>query len=91
MEQKEFTLEMLEKAAEEVFKDYPYPKYLGDGLYQVADNCIVGEKMMKVIDEMIRKQISCKWFHGGDCGKGLPGTHCELKGCVAWEEYKERK
>lgn len=102
MEQKEFTLEMLEEAAEKVFKDNPYPKYLGNGLYQVADNCIVGEKMMKVIDESapiiqkeamerIHKQISCKWFCGGDCGKGLPGTPCELKGCVAWEEYKEKE
>jgi hypothetical protein len=80
-----------EEAAEKVFKENPYPKYLGKGLYQVADNCIVGEKMMKVIDEMVHKQMICKWFRGGDCGKGLPGTPCEIKGCVAWGKYKEEE
>lgn len=59
VEQKEFTLEMLEEAAEKVFKENPYPKYLGEGLYQVADNCIVGEKMMKVIDEGLIEKF-CK-------------------------------
>ncbi|MBO7071855.1 MAG: hypothetical protein J6W09_11270 [Bacteroidales bacterium] len=40
--------------------------------------------------ERVKKQMTCKWYcNGGDCGKGLPGTPCELAGCVAWEEYKE--
>lgn len=39
--------------------------------------------------EQVKKQMTCKWFRGGDCGKGLPETPCDLKGCVAWEEYKE--
>ena len=40
--------------------------------------------------ERVRKQMTCKWYrNGGECGKGLPGTPCELAGCVAWEEYKE--
>ena len=40
--------------------------------------------------ERVKKQMSCKWYcNGGDCGKGLPGTPCELTGCVAWEQYKE--
>ena len=58
MEQKKFTLEMIEEAAEKVFKDNPYPKNLGDGLYRVADNCIVGERMMKVINEMIKAELT---------------------------------
>lgn len=58
MEQKKFTLEMIEEAAEKVLKDNPYPKYLGDGLYQVADNCIVGEKMMKAIHERIKAELT---------------------------------
>jgi hypothetical protein len=41
--------------------------------------------------ERVHKMMSCKWYLGGDCGKGLPGTPCELKGCVAWEEYKEEE
>ena len=40
--------------------------------------------------ERVRKQMTCKWYrNGGDCGKGLPGTPCELAGCVAWEQHKE--
>ena len=39
----------------------------------------------------VSKQMDCKWYQGGDCGKGLPGTPCELKGCVAWEQYEEEK
>ena len=37
----------------------------------------------------VEKQMSCKWFRGGDCGKGLPDTPCILEGCVAWEHYEE--
>jgi hypothetical protein len=39
----------------------------------------------------LEKQISCKWLRNGyECGKGLPGTRCEVVGCVAWEHYDER-
>lgn len=41
------------------------------------------------IKQKVAKQMTCKWFRGGDCGKGLPGTPCEVVGCVAWEHYKE--
>lgn len=38
------------------------------------------------------KMMACKWFrNGGECGKGLPGTPCELEGCVAWEHSEEEK
>ena len=38
------------------------------------------------------KMMACKWFrNGGKCGKGLPGTPCELEGCVAWEHSEEEK
>lgn len=46
-------------------------------------------RIQKETMERVEKQMTCKWFRGGDCGKGLPGTPCILKGCVAWEEYKE--
>lgn len=40
--------------------------------------------------ERVRKQMSCKWLRNGDeCGKGLPGTPCEVVGCVAWQEYEK--
>ena len=39
--------------------------------------------------ERVNKAMSCKWFRGGDCGKGLPGTPCEVVGCVAWQEYEK--
>lgn len=35
--------------------------------------------------DRVKKQMTCAYyFNGGDCSKGLPGTPCELKGCVAW-------
>lgn len=52
------------------------------------------EELVKNVPEeikrMVEKQMSCKWLRNGDeCGKGLPGTSCIVKGCVAWEEYKK--
>ena len=37
--------------------------------------------------ETAKKRDLCVWFRGGDCGKGLPGTPCEMKGCVAWIDH----
>lgn len=28
----------------------------------------------------------CAYYDGGFCLKGLPGTLCELQGCVAWTD-----
>lgn len=40
----------------------------------------------------VEKAMTCKWFRNGDeCGKGLPGTPCEVDGCVAWEHYKDEQ
>lgn len=36
----------------------------------------------------IPREMLCRWYCAGNCEKGLPGTKCELKGCVAWEENK---
>lgn len=52
------------------------------------------EELVKNVPEetkrMVEKQMTCKWLRNGEeCGKGLPGTPCIVKGCVAWEEYKE--
>lgn len=55
-------------------------------------NKIFEEVLAKVPQETkdrVWKQMSCKWFRGGDCGKGLPGTPCEIVGCVAWEKFKK--
>lgn len=56
------------------------------------------DKTFKVdVDSIINKDeqnkmMACKWFrNGGECGKGLPGTPCELEGCVAWEHSVEEK
>lgn len=45
-------------------------------------------KVPQETKDRVARQMSCKWFRGGDCGKGLPNTPCNLVGCVAWEEYK---
>ena len=31
-------------------------------------------------------EVKCAWFSNGNCLKGLPGTKCEVKGCVAKTE-----
>ena len=36
-----------------------------------------------------RRALTCKWYNGGDCMKGLPGTPCEPNGCVAWTEKED--
>lgn len=51
------------------------------------------EELVKNVPEetkrMVEKQMTCKWLQWGECGKGLPGTPCIVKGCVAWEYYEE--
>lgn len=34
------------------------------------------------------EHINCRYYKDGECTKGLPGTRCELLGCVARIEYK---
>lgn len=51
------------------------------------------ELVVRIPQEMkdrVWKEMSCKWYRSGDCGKGLPGTPCDIVGCVAWEEYKKK-
>lgn len=52
---------------------------------------------MKNKYEDLEQCEKCKWLRNGDeCGKGLPGTPCEIVGCVAceivervaWEHYE---
>jgi hypothetical protein len=53
------------------------------------------ELLAKVPEETkqkVEKQMACKWFRNGEeCGKGLPGTPCEIVGCVAWEHYAKEE
>ena len=55
-------------------------------------------KTIKVSPETydkVKKEMTCKWYvNGGECRKGLPGTECDLIGCVAWQEadwHKEKE
>lgn len=42
--------------------------------------------------EPAEKRMTCKWLRNGEeCGKGLTGTPCEVKGCVAWEHYDKEE
>ena len=56
-------------------------------------NRMFDELLAKVPQETkdrVSKMMSCKWLRYGDeCGKGLPGTPCEVVGCVAWQEYEK--
>ncbi len=31
-------------------------------------------------------KVKCAWYWKGYCNKGLPGTKCEVKGCIAKTE-----
>lgn len=53
---KEFTLKMLEEALSEVEFD-GFPKYLGNGLYQMAPGFICGEKFARLLEETIKEEI----------------------------------
>lgn len=48
------------------------------------------ERIPQETKDRVSKQMSCIWFRGGDCGKGLPGTPCEMKGCVAWTDHSNQ-
>lgn len=42
------------------------------------------------IKDRVEKMMTCAYLVNGDeCSKGLPGTPCEIEGCVAWRHYKE--
>ena len=62
-------------------------------VFQDEDFRIYQKAVKNVPEEtkrMVEKQMTCKWLRNGEeCGKGLLGTPCIVKGCVAWEEYKE--
>ena len=56
----------------------------------------LSEELLKKVQEENKNRteqvMTCKWLRNGDeCGKGLPGTPCEVVGCVAWEYLKEDK
>ena len=46
------------------------------------------ERLAKISPELykkVRKELICEYYcNGGECAKGLPGTPCDLNGCVAW-------
>ena len=31
----------------------------------------------------------CEWYRNGNCGKGLPGTPCDIYGCVVYRPNYE--
>ncbi len=33
------------------------------------------------------KEVKCAWYWKGYCNKGIIGTKCEVKGCVAKTEF----
>lgn len=44
-------------------------------------------KIPQETKDRVNKMMFCKWLHNGDeCSKGLPGTPCEVVGCVTWLE-----
>lgn len=35
------------------------------------------------------EKTNCKWNDGDTCNKGLPGTPCDIYGCVAFTKKEE--
>ena len=54
---KPLSLEQIEEAAKQVFSANPYPKKLGNGLWEIAPGFIGGERLLQMFDETIRKQL----------------------------------
>ena len=50
---KELSLKDLENVAKQVFGNNPYPRYIGNGLYQVAPGVIGNEKFMEKVNEAV--------------------------------------
>lgn len=41
------------------------------------------DSLPKEKHERLPKDIECIWYKDGECKKGLPGTKCDVIGCVA--------
>ena len=53
---KEISLKDLEDAIKEVGLP-EYPKYIGNGLWKLSDNCITGDKGLEAFDKAVLEQI----------------------------------
>ena len=47
----------LENIIENIIKDYPYPKYLGDDLYQITPELIGNSNLLEEIDKEMLKHL----------------------------------
>ena len=56
----------------------PICGYQSDRDYEVCPACNNGKS-----ESYTAVQVNCAWFNNGYCKKGLPGTRCEIEGCVA--------
>ena len=54
---KPLSLEQIEEAAKQVFSANPYPRKLGNGLWEIAPGVIGGERLLSMFYEAIRKQL----------------------------------
>lgn len=54
---KTITLKEIENVVKEVTKEYPYPKYIGDDLWQITPDCICNNKVLEELHKEIIKQL----------------------------------
>ena len=54
---KHLSIKQIEEAAKQVFSENPYPRKIGDGLWEIAPGLIGGERFLQMFDEAIRKQL----------------------------------
>lgn len=46
-----------EEAVEEVFKVYPYPRYCGNGLWELAPGVFGGNKALELMEKKLKEKL----------------------------------
>lgn len=77
-----------EKQKEQDFTHHEADESLQEAVtHQMEDEQVIDDYVRKGLDEVCLRytevQANCAWFENGYCKKGLPGTKCEINGCVA--------
>ena len=54
------TLKEIEDTIKEVAKDYPFPQYIGDDLWQITSDCLCNSEALEELHKEIIKQVKAK-------------------------------
>ena len=51
------TLKEIEDTIKEVAKDYPFPQYIGDDLWQITSDCVCNSAVLEELHKELLKQL----------------------------------